>query len=205
VKPDEVVHPELMVEYLAAILALLGVGLMVLRQRIGWIMNFCSSGLYLWIFLQSKLYGDAGLQLCFAFMQLWGWFHWKKQDFGQSIHPRLLSFDGRWNSVLCVIGGTFILGVMLLYGTDTDVPWTDAFCTSGSLVAQILQISRYRENWLLWILVNLTYIPLYLYKSLPATALLYAVFMGMAIWGWVQWGQQMRGSAAQLKPLPGRQ
>ncbi|MEY3982755.1 MAG: hypothetical protein RL160_312 [Bacteroidota bacterium] len=194
-----------MVEYLAATLALLGVGLMVLRQRIGWIMNFCSSGLYLWIFLQSKLYGDAGLQLCFAIMQLWGWFHWKKQDFGQSIQPRQLSFDGRWNSVLCVIGGTSTLGLMLLYGTDTDVPWTDAFCTSGSLVAQILQITRYRENWLLWILVNLIYIPLYLYKSLPATALLYAVFLGMAIWGWMQWGQHMRGSAAVLKPLPGRQ
>ncbi len=178
---------------------------MVMRQRIGWLLNFGSSTVYCWIFFQSKLYGDAGLQVFFALMQVWGWLHWKEQSKEQLMMLRKLSFDGLWNCLLCVMGCTLLLGVWLSFGTDTDVPWTDAFCTSGSVVAQVLQITRYRENWLLWILVNLIYVPLYLYKSLPATALLYAVFLGMAIWGWMQWNRQLQGAAAKLTPEPVRQ
>lgn len=196
---------QISLEYLAASFALLGVGMMVLRLQIGWILNFCSSGLYFLIFFQSKLYGDASLQVFFALMQVWGWLHWKEQGREQLIPPRKLSFDGLWNCVLCVLGGTLLLGVWLSFGTDSDVPWSDAFCTSGSLVAQVLQITRFRENWLLWMLVNLIYIPLYLYKSLPATALLYGVFLGMAFWGWRQWNRQLRRTQVQPMPEPARQ
>jgi len=193
------------IEYLAAALALLGIGMMVMRLRIGWIFNFCSSILYFWIFFQNKLYGDAGLQVFFALMQVLGWLHWKTPSKEPLIFLRKLGFDGLWNCTLCLIGCTLLLGVLLSLGTDTDVPWTDAFCTSGSVVAQVLQITRYRENWLLWILVNLIYIPLYLYKSLPATALLYAVFLGMAIWGWIHWNRQLRASGISLKSSPSEQ
>jgi len=113
---------------------------------------------------------------------------------------RSLSFDGLWNSLLVMLGGSLLLGLWLAAATDTDVPWADAFCTSGSLVAQLLQIGRFRENWLLWILVNLIYVPLYVYKGLTATAILYAVFLLMAVWGLWQWNRNPRSPQEPQEP-----
>lgn len=190
-----------LIEYLAAFSALAGVGLMALHRRSGWVLNFVSCLCYTWVFYSSKLYGDAGLQVFFAIMQVWGWFHWSTKKDGKPLLLRALSFDGFWNSLLCVLGGSLMLGILLQHGTDTDVPWIDAVCTSGSMVAQILQIGRYRENWLLWILVNLVYVPLFLFKGLPLTALLYALFLLMAAWGWLLWNRKLRNQKRLfLKP-----
>jgi nicotinamide mononucleotide transporter len=180
------------IEYPAAALALAGVWLMVMRRRTGWILNFFSCLLYMLVFYRSKLYGDAGLQVFFAAMQVWGWLRWKNYSSEGEIPLRSMDFDGLWNTLLLVIGGSLLLGLLLSRGTDSDVPWTDASCTAGSITAQILQIARYRENWLLWILVNLVYVPLYLYKELPATAILYSVFFMMAVGGLWQWNKKLR-------------
>ena len=180
------------IEYTAAALALGGVGMMTMRMRLGWVLNFLSCLLYTWVFYNSKLYGDAALQIGFGVMQVWGWLRWKNYSSEGEIPLRSMDFDGLWNTLLLVIGGSLLLGLLLSRGTDSDVPWTDASCTAGSITAQILQIARYRENWLLWILVNLVYVPLYLYKELPATAILYSVFFMMAVGGLWQWNKKLR-------------
>ena len=180
------------IEYTAAALALGGVGMMTMRMRLGWVLNFLSCLLYTWVFYNSKLYGDAALQIGFGVMQVWGWFQWKKKVSTDALKLRSLSFDGLWNSLLIALGGSLLLGLLLGAATDTAVPWSDAFCTSGSLVAQVLQIGRFRDNWTLWILVNLVYVPLYVYKGLTATAILYAVFLLMAVWGLWQWNKKLR-------------
>ncbi len=179
-------------EYSAAALALAGIGLMTMRRRLGWILNFASCLLYARVFFESKLYGDSGLQFFFAAMQLWGWMHWNRHRTDIGLRLRYLSFDEAWNTLLMVLAGTLLLGSLLHHYTDTDVPWIDAFCTAASILGQVLQVMRFRENWWVWMLVNLVYMPLYLQKGLTATALLYGLFFAMACWGLLQWNNILR-------------
>jgi nicotinamide mononucleotide transporter len=63
----------------------------------------------------------------------------------------------------------------------------DAWTTALSLSATYLQSKKYLESWVLWILVDVFYIGLYLYKGLQLTAGVYFVFLCMCLMGWRAW------------------
>jgi Nicotinamide mononucleotide transporter len=85
------------------------------------------------------------------------------------------------------VGGWLLLSWFLQRYTDTDVPHMDGFLTAGSLVGQFLLSRKKLENWLVWIAVDVLYVGLYLYKHLTLTAILYALFVLMAMAGWRSW------------------
>ena len=74
--------------------------------------------------------------------------------------------------------------------TDAAVPWLDAGLTSFSLVSQYWTARRWIETWWLWIVVDVIYTGLFLYKELYLTAVLYALFIGLAVRGF---GELERG------------
>ncbi|PYV29477.1 MAG: hypothetical protein DMG09_29920, partial [Acidobacteria bacterium] len=56
---------------------------------------------------------------------------------------------------------------------------------------QYLLCRKRFENWWFWIAADLVYIPLYLSRALPLTALLYAVFLGMCLAGVREWRRSL--------------
>ena len=90
-------------------------------------------------------------------------------------------------SALAWLIGFGILAVFLARFTNTDVPNTDGFLTAGSLVGQVLLSRKKVENWLVWIVVDILYVGLYMYKGLTLTAILYGVFVLMAAVGLSTW------------------
>ena len=48
------------------------------------------------------------------------------------------------------------------------------------------------ENWVLWIVVDIVYVPMYVYKRLPVTAVLYAIFLALAVLGLRSWWRSYR-------------
>ncbi len=81
--------------------------------------------------------------------------------------------------------------------TDGKSPIADAFITAASLTAQYLLAKRYYENWGYWIVVDVLSIPLYVIRDLPVLAVLYVVFLAMAIAGFYQWRTALRNQEIQ--------
>lgn len=79
------------------------------------------------------------------------------------------------------------LGLFLDHFTDTNVPYEDGFCTAMSFVAQLMLSRKILQNWILWIIVDLCYIPLYIYKNLNLSAIFYAFLVAIAIKGYIDW------------------
>jgi len=172
--------------------SVLGVWMVMCNIRVNplaWPLAIASSALYLLVFSQARLYGDAGLQVLFIVVALWGWWQWLRghQADGSALKVRYLSKRGQLAAlaafgVLCPATGLF-----LRHATDTDVPWWDAFPTAGSVIGQWLLGRKYVENWPAWIAVNVVGVALFAYKGLWLTVGLYGLFLVMAAGGWVAW------------------
>ncbi len=84
-----------------------------------------------------------------------------------------------------------MLGVILQHATDAALPFMDSFLSSTSLVAQWMMTRKKLENWLVWIFVDVLYVGMFTFKHLYVTAALYAVFLALAVRGYIDWKRSM--------------
>ncbi|WP_423678797.1 nicotinamide riboside transporter PnuC [Undibacterium sp. WLHG33] len=179
-----------LLELLSFILSVMTVVLNIRQIHWAWLFSILSSGLYASVFFEARLYGDMGLQWVFIIVSVWGWFLWWRGIDGSSELP--VSALASRERVVALIAwglGFIALAWFLKKFTDTDVPVADGFLTAGSLLGQVLLSRKKIENWLIWIIVDVLYVGLYLYKNLMLTAALYAVFVIMAIMGLRAWSK----------------
>lgn len=139
------------------------------------------------VFFENKLYADAGLQLIYFVLTLLGWYLWV---FGGENKTKLKVSRATTRELAIVAATvavlTFGLWRILSHWGGSASFW-DALTASISLGAQWLLNRKKLESWWLWIIVDIIYVPLYLYKALYLTALLYLIFVCMAVVGYREW------------------
>ena len=170
----------------------LGVWMVLCNLRVNplaWPLAIASSLLYALLFADSRLYGEASLQLFFVAVAFWGWWQWLRGrgDDGRPLVVRRLDTAGRWRVAVATLAAWPALALLLDHATDSDVPWLDALPTVGSVAGQLLLGRKLVENWPVWIAVNVVSVALFAVKALWLTVALYAVFALMAVFGWRAW------------------
>lgn len=179
-------------EITGCVTGIICVYLNIKQNVLGWVFGIASVICYTFVFYSSKLYGDAALQIFFLFFSIKGLFLWMRKDKdGHALAPSHCT-KKEWLYIFISVAffSGFLVGFLDKY-TDSDVPFLDAITTIISIVAQILLGKKRIENWFLWIIVNVIYVVLYLQKSLHLTALLYVIFLIMAIFGFIEWRKNM--------------
>jgi len=189
-------------EIIAVVVNVIGVWLTARRTPWCWPVNVIAVLLYVWIFYDVKLYSDMLLQIIFVFMQGYGWWRWRAGQVEDGrVHVERLPVQRAVASL--AVGGVIalMLGAGMARFTDAEVPWLDATLTAYSLVASYWAARKYVASWWLWIALDAVYTGLYYYKALPLTAVLYAGFIVLALYGLRAWQQdlatQAPGRAAQ--------
>ncbi len=181
------------IEIIAVILGIANIILIIRRSVWNFPVAIAMVALYFVIFREAKLYSDAGLQVFFAVVNLYGWWSWRrnKADAGEVIVRRLPALAyGLW--IVGSIAAIWAWGSFMGRFTQTSYPHWDASVAMLSVAAQILMTRRFVENWHYWIIVNLISIPLYVIKELYLTAGLYGVFLVLAIAGLIEWRKAQR-------------
>lgn len=139
------------------------------------------------LFIETKLYTDAWLQVFFIVIQFVGWYAWLR---GGENRTELVVRDAPywlW-PILLVAGSIFVyLMIPVLHKAHGAYPGFDATTTALSVAAQFLMTFRYVQQWWLWILADVIYIPLYFAKNLYFTSILYVIFLGISIYGLITW------------------
>jgi nicotinamide mononucleotide transporter len=156
-----------------------------------------SCGLYIVVFGRVQLYSDAGLQLAFIALAIYGWWEWLRGNAAGHPERPMLPISSTSRRQWLALGGSSVLyalgaGYLLATHTDAALPYWDSTTTAISLVAQLLLSRRKLENWLLWIGVDVAYVGMYWYRHLYLTSVLYAVFLAIAAYGYWQWRQEYR-------------
>jgi nicotinamide mononucleotide transporter len=181
------------IELTAAALGLINIVLIARRTVLNYPFGIAMVLLYAALFAQTRLYSAALLQLFFLASQLYGWWYWRRSHGGIGPVPvRTLRAAGWVLSLASGAGGTLLLGLVMSRLTDAAAPWWDAANAAWSMVAQLLTDRRYTESWPLWVAIDALSIGLYASQGLQATAALYAVFLLVALWGWLEWARAAR-------------
>lgn len=187
------------IEIAAALCGLANVVLIIRRSLWNYPFGFAMVTLYAWIFFDSKLYSDALLQIYFFIIQIFGVVWWLRGADGTGrVQARDLPARQAIAWALAAIGFTGALGFAMSQRTDAALPYWDAGAAVLSVIAQTLMARRYLQSWLVWILVDVLAIGIYLAKDLTPTAVLYAIFLGLAVQGWLSWRRNAR--IAQVAP-----
>ena len=144
--------------------------------------------LYTIVFYRSGLYSDMGLQVVYLVLSIYGWYQWLR---GGSGHTRL--HVSRAPRRVWLITG--VVAVVFWFGLSSytsrlpgvSLARLDSALVTVSLVAQWMMTRKILENWVLWIIADIVYVPMFIYKELYVTAGLYLVFLALAVMGLVEW------------------
>lgn len=182
-------------EWFGVITGLLCVWLAAKNNILNWPIACISVVIYIFIFFEGKLYADAGLQVYFLVTNIYGWYFWTKNKNQSVKQTPVLNITKKeiLLSILAVTIFTLALGFTLFRKTDAAFPFTDSFCTACSIVAQVFLARKVLQNWLIWIFVDIIYVGVYFSKAFYATGLMYAIYIGIAAMGYIDWKKIYRG------------
>ena len=166
---------------------------LVVREHVwNWPVGLANNVFFFVLFLQGRLYADMGLQVVYLGLGIYGWLNWLYG--GQERSPlhitRTTKTEWFWLAVT-LPSGIVILREILL-AVNGAAPLWDAVTTILSLAAQYLLCRKRLENWIFWMAADIIYVPLYLSRALPLTAVLYGVFLVMCVVGACDWRRKWR-------------
>jgi nicotinamide mononucleotide transporter len=189
-------------EWIAAIAGAISVYLSARENIWSWPTAIVNVGLYILVFRRTGLYSDMGLQVVYLVLSIYGWYEWLYGGKNRSQLTVSRATTREWMTVV-PIALVFWLALARYTSTISGValPYLDSGLTTVSLVAQWMMTRKILENWVLWIVADIAYVPMYIYKQLPVTGALYALFLVLAVIGLRSWRRSYRTHLVD-EPMP---
>ena len=182
-------------ELSAAALGFVAIYLQIRQNVWYWLVSIIMVSMYIYIYIDAKLYADMSLQVYYLVISFYGWYLWL---FGKSVnhHKTAISVSLSSGKLKCILGGTalllfLVIAWVLVQFTNSDLPYWDSFTTSLSFVATWMLARKKLENWLIWIVVDAVSVGLYIYKELYPTAVLFLFLTVLAYVGYLRWQKDM--------------
>ena len=126
------------------------------------------------LYYRSGLYADMAMNVYYILAGIYGWVVWR----GAPRKKKHVQITRTPRSLVLPLAGCFIA--------------VDALTTALSIVAMWMLSRKYVEQWLLWLVVDAVCVGLYIYKGIPLTAGLYALYTAMAYAGYRRWMKQIK-------------
>ncbi|MCU0648023.1 MAG: nicotinamide riboside transporter PnuC [Gemmatimonadaceae bacterium] len=171
---------------------------LTVRERLwAWPIGIVNALFYLVVFARAGLYSDTGLQLVYLALSVYGWWHWARG--GPHASTLTITRVPRAEAVRVLSGA--LMAWLMLWQLTQRLPGArlalfDAALVAGSLAAQWLMTRKYVECWWLWLIVNTGYVAVFLARGLRLTAVLYAIYWGLAALGALRWHRTWRSAPA---------
>jgi nicotinamide mononucleotide transporter len=172
--------------------------LLAMRQSLWcWYAAFASTSIFLFLFWDVDLLMESALQVYYLAMAVYGWWHWQQ---GSDDAEQLAI--SRWSlrrhalaitAILCISAAS---GLALQQLTGAALPYLDSFTTWSSVLTTWMVARKILENWLYWLVIDSISIYLYIDRELYLTALLFAVYVVIVIFGFRTWLRHYRAMSA---------
>ena len=202
--------------WLDIVTTVLGLAYILLEYRASlwmWVVGFAMQALGIVLYYQKGLYADCGMEFYYLSMTVYGYWKWVRGNHrdrsfdtsADSSDPQPTNLGGleithiplrllvRWSVIMAAVWA-LIYWLLVTY-TNSNVPLADSFTTALSLIGIWALAHKYLEQWFIWIAVDVVTSILYFYKDIPFKASLYALYVIIAIFGYMKWRRMMTSDA----------
>jgi nicotinamide mononucleotide transporter len=185
--------PDSLIGMVCGISGVICVALTAKGKISSYIFNFIQIITYMMICWDLKLYLEFGENIFYFITCIFGVFLWKKnmkQNDDGSTQVAAKKFKA-WHWVVTIATaaiGTFLLG-KFGYLIGSTLPYFDALTNVLALIAQMLLVWRYREQWAIWILIDITCLIMFIMLGQWSMVAMYVAWTINAFYGWWNWSK----------------
>ena len=177
-----------MIEIIAVLLSLFSAVYGIKKSQKTWTTGILGYIAYIIIFVDSKLYCNALLQIVFVLQSGWGYTLWKKRSKPEDIDKEYE--NSKMFSFFIIL--FMSLGVYFKFYTNNSNPILDASSTAASIVALYLMSYKVIQNWIWWIIADILYVIMFVNQHLYLSASLYLVFIVLCIIAYKKWKNEAK-------------
>jgi nicotinamide mononucleotide transporter len=157
---------------------------------------------YAWLAWQNQLYGEVGLNLLFFVpMNVIGFIMWKKKMNEGTVKMNALGVKKMIVTAAICLASIALLGFLLSLIVKQNTPYIDATTNILSVAATFLMIFRYKEQWLLYILLNIFTILLWVIRYINGSGdgammtVMWSAYLVNAVYGYINWSKGAKEEA----------
>jgi nicotinamide mononucleotide transporter len=158
------------------------------------VFGFAQVGTYTYLCVAERLYAEIAMNIYYFFTMIYGVYIWHKRlstKHSGQIQTRQLSRELLVIIVMITLLISLLTGWLLGHYTQDSQPYLDAFTTIPALVAQVLMVLAYREQWYLWIFVDVLATIMWFRAGDYCIAAQYAFWCINCAYGYVQWTKSL--------------
>ena len=155
-----------------------------------WIVGIVMPALDIYLYWSHGLYGDAGMACYYTLAAFYGLYIWKfkkTRKKKESLPIIFMPRDQYLPSLLFFLISWGLIYYILVTWTNSTVPLLDSFTNAMSFVGLWALARKYVEQWIFWIIVDVVCTFLYIQKGIPFKAMLYGLYVVIAIAGYRKW------------------
>jgi nicotinamide mononucleotide transporter len=155
-----------------------------------WVIGIVMPALDIYLYWSHGLYGDAGMACYYTLAACYGLYIWKfkkTRKKKESLPIIFMPRDQYLPSLLFFLIAWGFIYYILITWTNSTVPLLDSFTNAMSFVGLWALARKYVEQWIFWIIVDIVCTFLYIQKGIPFKAMLYGLYVVIAIAGYQKW------------------
>ena len=154
--------------------------------------NFIQMITYMIICWDLALYLEFGEQVFYFIVCIYGVFAWKKnmktnEDGTEQVKAKKFKPIDWIISFIVVALTTFCLGYFGAEVLGGTMPYLDAMTVALAVIAQLLMVWRYREQWACWILIDVISLIMFIALGNWSMVAMYVAWTINAFYGWYNW------------------
>lgn len=159
------------------------------------------TGIFVYILLVYGLLGDMLINAYYFVMSIIGWYMWTRKVDETHFIPitKTTSKEKKWSVILFIAAIVFVSIIYVTFNKfNSWTAYVDTITTGIFFVGMWLMAKKKLENWIYWIVGNVITVPLYFYKGLVFSSVLYFLLTIIAIYGYKAWKKNLNKSPQTL-------
>ena len=187
------ITPDTPLNIIAGIAGVVSVIMCAKGRTLFYFIGFIQTFTYLALAWQNRFYGEVIENVFYFVTMIWGIFEWKNNevtnvDGTEDVSARKFTTDQWIFSVTLTVVCTWLMGLWLS-AIGSAQAYTDAATNILAILAQILMVKRYREQWLWWLIIDLLCIKMWWVAGNWSMVAMYIVWTVNCIYGWRNWSE----------------